>query len=52
MQKVPTVNPISVFDMEVYCDEFNGNTSDKTKAMVDVFDQLPTHLQMEIEKKF
>ena len=52
VQKVPTVNPISAFDMEVYCDEFNGNMSDKTKAMVDVFDQLPTYLQMEIENSF
>ena len=52
MQKVATVNPQTTFDIEDYCDEFNGNMGEKSKAMVDIYDQLPTYLQMEIEKSF
>jgi hypothetical protein len=52
VQKVATVNPQVTFDLEDYCDEFNGNMSDKSKAMVDIFDQLPPYLQSEIEKSF
>tara|TARA_R100000664_G_C2748326_1_gene135783 strand:- start:1234 stop:1956 length:723 start_codon:yes stop_codon:yes gene_type:complete len=52
VQKVATVNPQTTFDIEDYCDEFNGNMGEKSKAMVDIYDQLPTYLQMEIEKSF
>ena len=38
--------------MDVYCDEFNGNSSDKTKAMCDIFDTLPEWQQKDIEDSF
>ena len=40
-KKTETSNESFVFDLDVYCNEFNGNTSDETKAMCDVFEQLP-----------
>ena len=52
VQKVATVNPQVIFDLDDYCDEFNGNMGDKSKAMVDVFDQLPVFIQNEIVKSF
>tara|TARA_R100000234_G_scaffold119397_1_gene102208 strand:- start:1160 stop:1888 length:729 start_codon:yes stop_codon:yes gene_type:complete len=52
VQKVATVNPQVIFDLDDYCDEFNGNMGEKSKAMVDVFDQLPVFIQNEIVKSF
>ena len=40
------------FDMDVYCDEFNGNSSDKTKAMCDIFEILPVWQQEDIQDSF
>ena len=37
VQKVASVNPQVTFDLSVYCDEFNGNSNDATKAMCDNF---------------
>ena len=52
VQKVATVNPQVIFDLDDYCDEFNGNMGDKSKAMVDVFDQLPKYIQLEIVNSY
>ena len=38
--------------MDVYCDEFNGNSSDKTKAMCDIFEILPVWQQEDIQGSF
>jgi len=52
VQKVATVNPQVTFDLSVYCDEFNGNSNDATKAMCDIFDALPDFVQKDIENSF
>ena len=51
-KKRTTHNELTAFDMDVYCDEFNGNSSDKTKAMCDIFDTLPEWQQKDIEDSF
>ena len=51
-QKVPTKNEQKAFDLEIYCEEFNGNSSPKTKAMCDVFDSLPEWQQKQIQESF
>ena len=51
-QKVATKNEQRAFDLEVYCNEFNGNSSPETKLMCDVFDELPAWQQKEIEESF
>jgi hypothetical protein len=52
VQKVASINPQATFDLEDYCDEFNGNMGDKSKAMVEIFELLPSYLQIEIERSF
>jgi hypothetical protein len=52
VQETPTHNELTAFDMDVYCDEFNGNSSEKTKAMCDIFDTLPEWQQKDIEDSF
>ena len=52
VQETPTHNELVAFDMDVYCDEFNGNSSEKTKAMCDIFDTLPEWQQRDIEDSF
>ena len=52
VQDTTTHNELTAFDMDVYCDEFNGNSSDKTKAMCDIFDTLPEWQQKDIEDSF
>ena len=47
-----TINEAIVFDLDVYCNEFNGNMSDETKAMCDVFDELPEFIQNDINESF
>ena len=51
-KQTATVNEQQVFDLEVYCKEFNGNSSAETKAMCDLFDSLPTWQQTKIEESF
>jgi hypothetical protein len=51
-QKVATKNEQRAFDLEVYCNEFNGKSSPETKLMCDVFDELPAWQQKEIEESF
>jgi len=52
MEKVATVNPQVAFDMSVYCDEFNGNSNADTKAMCDVFEDIPAYLQKKVEGSY
>ena len=51
-QKVTTKNEQRAFDLEVYCNEYNGKSSPETKAMCDVYDELPAWQQKEIEESF
>jgi hypothetical protein len=47
-KKVPTVNDQVVFDLEDYCNEFNGNSGKASKIACDVFDGLPRFMQWQI----
>jgi hypothetical protein len=52
VQVVPTVNEISGFDLDVYCNEWTGQMSDASKKMCDIFDSLPMWMQTDIENSF
>jgi len=52
IEKIATVNEQIMFDLDVYCDEFNGKTNDSTKAMCDTFDSLTVWQQNDIESSF
>ena len=52
VKKVPTHNEPTSFDLDIYCDEFNGNSNEQSKAMCDIFDSLPIWQQEDIEKSF
>ena len=52
VKKVPTHNEPTSFDLDIYCDEFNGNSGEQSKAMCDIFDSLPIWQQEDIEKSF
>ena len=52
VQRVPTQNEQVAFDLDTYCDEFNGNSNEKSKAMCDIFDNLPIWQQEDIQKSF
>tara|TARA_R100001082_G_scaffold109608_2_gene87162 strand:- start:925 stop:1572 length:648 start_codon:yes stop_codon:yes gene_type:complete len=47
-----TINEAVVFDLDVFCNEFDGNSNDETKAMCDVFDGLPEFIQNDINESF
>ena len=51
-KKTETTNESFIFDLDVYCNEFNGNTSDETKAMCDIFEQLPEWQQNLIQDSY
>ena len=52
VEKVATINPQVAFDMSIYCDEFNGNSSSDTKAMCDVFEEFTPWMQADIEESY
>ena len=52
VEKVATINPQVAFDMSIYCDEFNGNSSSDTKAMCDVFEELLPFIKETVEKSY
>ena len=52
MQETPTINPKVIFDLEDYCNNFNGKADEQSKAMVEVYDALPEYLQDEIAKSY
>ena len=51
-QDTPTHNELMAFDLDVYCNEFNGNSNSETKAMCDVFESLVSWQQKDIEDSF
>jgi len=51
-KKTPTVNAAQVFDLEVYCREFNGKSDAKSKEMCDVFADLPSFMQEMVNESF
>ena len=52
VQKITTINPQVAFDMSIYCDEFNGNSSSDTKAMCDVFEDLLPFIKETVENSY
>jgi len=51
-KKTETINAGMVFDLDVYCEEFSGDSTDDTKAMCDIYDGLPEWQQNLIEESF
>ena len=47
-KKVDTINDIEDFDVEIYCKEWTGESSEESKKMCDIFETLPPWLQEEI----
>lgn len=47
-----TINPTVIFDLDIYCNEFNGNSDAESKKMVDVFDTIPEWQQGLIHESF
>jgi hypothetical protein len=47
-KKVDTINEIEDFDVEIYCKEWTGESSEESKKMCDIFETLPPWLQEEI----
>ena len=52
IKKVETHNDIVLFDIDVYCAEFTGNSSEETKAMCDVFESLNDWHKRDIEASY
>ena len=51
-KKTETINAGIIFDLDVYCEEFSGDSTEKTKAMCDIFDSLPEWQQNLLEESF
>ncbi len=51
-KKTDTINAGMIFDLDVYCEEFSGDSTEKTKAMCDIFDNLPEWQQTLLEESF
>ena len=51
-KKTDTINAGMIFDLDVYCEEFSGDSTEKTKAMCDIFDSLPEWQQNLLEESF
>ena len=51
-KRTETINAAFVFDLDIYCNEFNGNSSDETKAMCDIFAELPEWQRNLIEDSY
>ena len=51
-KKTDTINAGMIFDLDVYCEEFSGDSTEKTKAMCDIFDSLPEWQQTLLEESF
>ena len=51
-KKTETVNAGIIFDLDVYCEEFSGDSTEQTKAMCDIYDGLPEWQQNLIEESF
>jgi len=52
VQKVETHNDKMIFDLDVYCDEFRGKSSDESKVMCDIFESLPEWHQRDIDASY
>ena len=51
-QKIATKNEQRAFDLELYCEEYKGNSSPETNPMCDVHDELPQWQQDEIAESY
>ena len=51
-KRTETINAAFVFDLDIYCNEFNGNSSDETKTMCDIFAELPEWQRNLIEDSY
>ena len=52
MKKMDTINDIQSFDIDVYVQEFAGESSAESKAMCDIWDTMPSWMQEMIEDSF
>ena len=52
VKKIDTVNDAVIFDLDVYLDDFRGKQSPESKAMCDIFFDLPTWIKKEIESSY
>ena len=51
-KKTETVNAGIIFDLDVYGEEWSGDSTEQTKAMCDIYDGLPEWQQNLIEESF
>lgn len=47
-----TINAGIIFDLDVYCEEFSSDSTEETKAMCDIYEDLPDWQQNLIEESF
>tara|TARA_R100000687_G_C6446519_1_gene163133 strand:+ start:1467 stop:2126 length:660 start_codon:yes stop_codon:yes gene_type:complete len=47
-----TINDPTIFDLDIYCNEFNGNSNEQSKAACEVFSTLPEWQQGLIHESF
>jgi hypothetical protein len=52
MKKADTTNDIQSFDIDVYVQEFTGESSAESKAMCDIWETMPPWMQEMIEESF
>jgi len=51
-KKMKTHNPLTAFDLDVYCAEFSGDSTPETKAMCDIYEELPNFMKEMIDNSF
>tara|TARA_S200002703_G_scaffold74073_5_gene63973 strand:- start:3418 stop:4149 length:732 start_codon:yes stop_codon:yes gene_type:complete len=51
-KKMATANPLTAFDLDVYCAEFSGDSTPETKAMCDIYEDLPNFMKEMIDNSF
>ena len=52
MKKIATSNNLQCFDIDVYAQEFAGKSTDESKAMCDMIEDMPPWMAEEIEQSF
>tara|TARA_R110000737_G_scaffold313989_2_gene323563 strand:- start:174 stop:887 length:714 start_codon:yes stop_codon:yes gene_type:complete len=52
MKKADTINDVQLFDIDVYAQEFSGESSDDSKLMCDIVADMPPWLQEMVEDSF
>jgi len=52
MKKVDTINDIVQFDIDVYCQEWTGESNAESKAMCDIVEDMPPWMKEMIDDSF